>query len=95
METPPKYEDVILTIQIMSLSVIPFTIVNFYTSKLLGMEKSKLILFGNSIQAVVFISGLLILGHIFGITGLAIAYVLAQMTEFIFYFFSMRKNFLV
>ena len=88
----PKYEDVIEAIQIMSLSVIPFTIISFYTSKLLGMEKSKIVLIGNSVQTGVFVSSLLILGSIYGVIGLAIAYLLAQTIEFLVYY-SMRKKF--
>tara|TARA_B100001123_G_C15327016_1_gene1029892 strand:+ start:1140 stop:2267 length:1128 start_codon:yes stop_codon:yes gene_type:complete len=88
----PKYENVIIAIQIMSVSVIPSTIVIFYTSKLLGMEKNKLVLIANLIQTSVFITSLIILGQIFGVIGLAFSFVLAQTIEFLIYF-SMRKKF--
>ena len=88
----PKYENVTFAIQIMSVGVIPSTIVIFYTSKLLGMEKNKLVLIANLIQTLVLITGLIILGHIFGIEGLAFSFLLSQIVEFLIYF-SMRKKF--
>ena len=70
------YTDVILLIQIMSLSVIPITISVFYFSKFLAMENAKIPLIGGIISSIVMITGMIGLGTLYGTTGIAIANVL-------------------
>ena len=70
------YTDVILLIQIMSLSVIPITINVFYFSKFLAMENAKIPLIGGIISSIVMITGMIGLGTLYGTTGIAIANVL-------------------
>ena len=70
------YTDVILLIQIMSLSIIPITINVFYFSKLLAMENAKIPFIGGIISSVVMVSGMIGLGTLYGTMGIAIANVL-------------------
>jgi len=77
----PKYNEAIDAIQIMSLSVIPATVSMIYTSKFLGLEKSKFVLISKIISLITIISGTVILGSIFGMIGLAIAFVLSISVE--------------
>tara|TARA_B100000686_G_C16800964_1_gene986023 strand:- start:1119 stop:2264 length:1146 start_codon:yes stop_codon:yes gene_type:complete len=89
----PKYEDVVLIVQIMSLDVIPGTIALLYTSKLLGIEKSKYVLIGKLSKTSVFVIGFIVLGSYYGIIGVAISFVLSQIVELIIYL-SIRKKYL-
>ena len=77
----PKYNEAIDAIQIMSLSVVPATVSMIYTSKFLGLEKSKFVLISKIISLFTIISGTVILGSIFGMIGLAIAFVLSISVE--------------
>ena len=77
----PKYSDTVDAIQIMSVSVIPATISTIYSSKFLGLEKSKFVFISKIISVITIISGMIILGSIWGITGLAIAFVLSSISE--------------
>ena len=70
------YTDVILLIQIMSLSIIPITINVFYFSKILSMEKSKILVIGGILASGIMVSGMIGLGTIFGAIGIAITNVL-------------------
>ena len=77
----PKFIDAIGAIQIMSVAIIPATITLLYTSKLLGMEKSKFVLIAEIISTSVLIVGFIILGPIFGVMGLASVFVLSITLE--------------
>ena len=70
------YTDVILLIQIMSLSIIPITINVFYFSKLLAMENAKIPFIGGIISSVIMVVGMIGLGTFYGTTGIAVANVL-------------------
>jgi O-antigen/teichoic acid export membrane protein len=71
----PKYVDVGMAIQIMSLSIIPITISTICTSRLLSNEKSKLVLIGNILSITVTVLGILTLGSMYGTMGIAISFV--------------------
>ena len=77
----PKFIDAIDAIQIMSIAIIPATITLLYTSKLLGMEKSKFVLITEIISTSALIVGFIILGPIFGVMGLASVFVLSVTLE--------------
>ena len=83
-----KFIYIVDLIQILSLSLIPLAINTSYTSKFLGAEKSKIIMIGSLISVLAHIAGILILGNIFGILGVAVSYVLG-MTILTMYFFIM------
>ena len=73
--------DAIDAIQIMSVAIIPATITLLYTSKLLGLEKSKYVLITEIISTSALIVGFIILGPTFGVMGLASVFVLSVTLE--------------
>ena len=72
----PEFGETEWVIRIVSLSIIPFTIVLMYQSKFLGQEKSSRLLFSSTIWVGTQILGIIILGSIYGINGIASAVVL-------------------
>lgn len=80
----PEYEESLVLIPILSISIIPATISSMYTSKFLGKEKSSFVLIGYIISIISLVLGILILADIFQAVGLAIAYVLAISIQAIF-----------
>lgn len=68
----PEYEKTVDAIRILSLVIIPEMISLIYTSKLLGLEKSKFVLISNIISTAVLIVGMITLGQIFGIFGIVV-----------------------
>ncbi len=81
----PQYTGVVQVIQITSLAAIPYTISSIYTSKLLGTENTKIILFGSMIYSVAQILTIFTLGQIFGINGMAASYVVSITITCVFY----------
>jgi O-antigen/teichoic acid export membrane protein len=82
----PKFTNAAEVIQIISLAVIPTTINYMYISKFLGAENNRVILISSVIYIIVQISGILILGKLFGIKGITSSYVLAASSESLFLF---------
>jgi len=82
----PKYVDAIDAIQIMSLGVVPGTISILYSSKFLGMEKSKFVMITKLVSLGVLIGGFLYFGPIYGVIGLAWIIVTILIWESIFLF---------
>ena len=80
----PKYNEAVIAIQIVSIAIIPATITTFYTSKLLGMEKSKTLLIAKALMAITVIIGILLLAPTFKIIGASIAFVLSIIIETVF-----------
>jgi O-antigen/teichoic acid export membrane protein len=87
----PEFIEATKIIQIISISIIPTTITSMYTSKLLGNEKSKIVLLGS----VIFISlqsiGIIILGDYLGITGAAFALLISSTVQALFLFLMSKK----
>jgi O-antigen/teichoic acid export membrane protein len=80
----PAFIEAVSIVQIIALAVIPGTIKYMYISKFLGNLKNKIILF-SSIIFLTFISlGMVILGQLYDVQGIAIAFVLANTAEAIF-----------
>lgn len=88
----PEYNGSIIAIQIMSITAIPSTIMYIYTSKFLGMEKSKFVLISKLISTVTIIVGMIILGQMYGMIGVAIAFLIANCSDAIF--LSVSNNFI-
>ena len=87
----PKYVDAGVAIQIMSLSIIPVTITTICTSRLLSKERSKVVLIGGLLGLFVLVSGILILGSMYGTMGIAISFVLSTIVESIYLVLMMIK----
>ncbi len=86
----PKFTAAIEVIQIVSISVVPFTISLAYMSEFLGNEKIRVILYGSGIFIAILVSSIVLLEKDFGINGIALGIVFADTAEAIFYF-SMHK----
>ena len=80
----PKYNEAVIAIQIVSIAIIPATITSFYTSKLLGMEKSKMVLISKAIMAITITTSILLLATTWELIGISIAYVLSTIVEAVF-----------
>ena len=65
----------------MSLAIIPITINYMYNARFLGMERSRYVLIGASIYLSVQISGIFILGKMYGINGVTFALVLGATAQ--------------
>ncbi|MDC0208133.1 hypothetical protein OAJ90_00675 [Nitrosopumilus sp.] len=72
-----KYTEAITAIQIISLGILPQVIDKIYLSKLLSLQKTKIVLIGRVTSAVTLIVGILSLGQMYGVTGISIAFVLS------------------
>ena len=86
----PQFEEAVQIIQIISFLVIPHAFNLSYTSKFLGGERSRIILVGQAVSVSVYITGLLTLGGIFGINGVAFALLLSGIAQTIFYYTTNR-----
>ena len=87
----PKYIDATYMIQIMSIGVVPATISYLYSSKFLGMEKSKFVMITKLVSLGVLIGGFLYFGPIYGTIGLAWIIVTIMIWEAIFLFIMSRS----
>ena len=79
-----KFSDIGPAIQIISLAVIPTTISLFYTSQILGREKSSVILASRILGSISIIVMLLILAPLYGMIGAASAFVLSALIICVF-----------
>ena len=73
----PKFIEAVDAITIMCIAVIPEAITMLYSSKMLGKEKSKVILASKLLALSIIVIGFILLGPILGIIGLAIIFVAA------------------
>jgi len=73
----PNYVTSILPIQIMSIALIPLTILSIQESEFLGKENSQIILFGGLIQTGLYFLMLIILGQTLGLMGLALGFLVS------------------
>jgi O-antigen/teichoic acid export membrane protein len=71
-------------VQVMSIAVIPSTIVAILTSTYLGNEKSKTVLIAGIIYLISLFLGLIILEAIMGVIGFAVAIILAQSIQAVY-----------
>ena len=73
-----KFSESIIPIQIASFSVIPTTISMILFSKILALEKSRFLIVANLVQLCVILIATIFLGILYGIIGVAIAFVLGN-----------------
>ena len=88
-----KYNEVIQIIQIMSLSIIPTTINMFYYSRFLAAEKGKIPLYGGIISSTILVVGMIVLGSLYGVTGIAVTNVLTYSSACLFSYIMVKKVF--
>ena len=77
----PEYEEAVLLIPIISVSIIPITISYQYISKFLGTEKTRILLISYFIEIIILIPGIIILGELMGIIGLGIIFVVSTIAK--------------
>ena len=82
-----EYIDSKIAIQIMSVAVIPGTISLILQSEFLGNEKSKIVLIGNLSSLIVLTISMIVLGLNFGIFGLGVSLVIANMSRMLIFLF--------
>jgi len=73
-----KFSESIIPIQIASFCVIPSTISMILFSKILALEKSRLLIIANLVQLCVILIGTIFLGMLYGIIGVTIAFILGN-----------------
>lgn len=81
----PEFTESVTLVQIMSLNVIPSSVSLMLTSKFMGQEKIKIVLIGQLSGLVVFITGIFLLGEIYGINGTAASFVLGGITASLYF----------
>lgn len=81
----PQFEEVVEVIQILSIYIIPNSISTAFSSHYLGKEKSKIVIIGQSISIAVYLLGIFTLGEIYGISGVAISFVLSGVALMTYY----------
>jgi len=91
-EVFPQFSEVTEIIGIMSVSLIFNAIVTIKKSELLGDEKSKPVMIGGIISTTTLVLGMIILGSLYGIYGVAITFVLTQVVHAIFLLLWVKKN---
>jgi O-antigen/teichoic acid export membrane protein len=72
-----KFTESIIAIQIISLGIIPQVIDKIYLSKSLSQQKSRMVLVSRAVSAVTLILGILLIGQMYGVAGIAISFVLS------------------
>ena len=77
----PKYIESIEVIQIMGFALIPSALIMILTSELLGKENSKSVILSNIVAIIALIIGIIILGEIMGLLGLALSLVIAKILQ--------------
>ena len=87
----PQFEEAVLIMQIVSIAIIPKTISYMYTSEFLAQEKNKFVVIGAGIYLTIQITLILLLGGLYSIIGIAIALVVAQISETLFLAFYKRR----
>jgi len=87
----PKYDDSIIPIQIMSLAVVPLSVIGIQQSKFFGKEHSREVLMGGLIQSGFYLALIILLGQNFGLIGLAFGFLLGVISRMIFNFIIGKK----
>ena len=82
----PEYTESINIIPIISISIIPTTISTLYISQFLGKEKSGHIVIISVISFLILAVGIVTLGQIFGVIGLAYSLLISDSVRAIMYF---------
>jgi O-antigen/teichoic acid export membrane protein len=93
----PEFVEAVEIIQVMSLAIIPASIITTNASKYLGRTESKIVLIGSGVYLCSQIILILILGTIWGVNGATISIVIATTIHAFYYiiinrFFDSSKN---
>jgi O-antigen/teichoic acid export membrane protein len=80
----PEFIESTDIVKIVSLAVIPMTIITMYIAKFLAQEKSKIVFVGSGIYLITMVLGIIVLGKYFGVNGIAAALVISNIVEAIY-----------
>lgn len=80
----PKFEDSILPMQILSISIIPTAISQIQISQFLGKENSRIVLIGGILQASLYLFLIILLGSSLGLIGIAMGLLISVIIRAIF-----------
>ena len=87
-----EFTEAVTVIQIISFMSISSAINIIYNSKFLGIEKSNIVFRGTVIALSIQIIGIIVLGNLFQINGIALSAVIGSFATSIFYFITVRLN---
>lgn len=87
-----QYEDAILPIQILSLSLIPLTISAIQISEFMGKENSRVVLIGGILQSGLYLILIVLLGNPFGLVGISIGLLVSTIIRTIYNFVTKRRS---
>lgn len=73
-----KYSEAIVPIQIISFAVIPGTISMILSTKILSLERTRYLIIATIVQLVTTVLGVIILGTLFGIIGIAFSFLISN-----------------
>lgn len=80
----PNFTNSIPAAQVMSLGIIPMTVTSVLSSRFLGTERSRPVFIGATIYVATQYMTIIILGHIFGIVGLALSLIIALTAQAVY-----------
>jgi O-antigen/teichoic acid export membrane protein len=86
----PKFNQTIQALQILSLVIIPYTVNLTLISKFFSLEKSRIVLLSSTTYIGVQVIAIVILGRLYGINGVAVALILAELVQMT-YLISVKK----
>lgn len=87
----PKFIEAQDVIKIVSISIIPTTIMMIYHAKFLGMEQGKYVLFTSLTRTISQLVFIILLGSMYGVNGIAFSLVIASTISAIYAIFANRK----
>ncbi len=87
----PKFIEAQDVIRIVSLSVIPTTIMMIYHTKFLGLEQGKYVLIISLFRTISQLVLIIVLGTMYGVNGIAASLVIASTISAIYAYFANRK----
>ena len=76
-----EYSAIIDTVRIISFCIIPMTFTKIFTSKLLGQENSKRVLYSKIVSIITFLGIIVAFSCEYGLIALAIGYLVSTITE--------------
>lgn len=81
----PDYRESQNIVTILSLAIVPLSLNFLLMSEFLGSNKSKIVMMGGLILISVHVFGMLILGGLYSLNGVAVAYVLGALSQSLFF----------
>jgi len=90
----PEYQESILPMQILSISLIPISISMIQQSEFLGRENSRIVLVGSISQSVLYLTLVVLLGNVYGIFGIALGFLIAAIFRTIFNLINKNSTYL-